>query len=106
MPVRACPYVWPYVKKKKTLKPLARNKHTGLSFALECPYVHGHTCVTVRANQKKQQLSNNHTGRSFAVVNDDWIGALCLRKSRKKSRKRLRKYRNRESTDIEKERIQ
>ena len=67
---------------------------------------------------KKKKLSNNHTGRSFAVVNDDWIGALCLRKSRK-HRNRERKntviitdwigalcLRNRESTEIEKEKIQ
>ena len=55
-----------------------------------CPYVHGRTCMAVRAkkNQKKnQQLSNNHTGRSFTLVNDDWIGALCLSlNAHKKSR--------------------
>ena len=112
-------------KNKKTFKPRARNNnHTGCSFALACPYVHGrtcqpkikikktfeqphmpflrsrvpvracpyvrgHTCVAVRANQKKQkkQLSNNRTGRSFALVNDDWIGALCLSiNAHKKSR--------------------
>jgi len=44
-------------------------------------------------NKKKKKLSNNHTGRSFAVVNDDWIGALCLRKSRK--------YRNGERKNTE-----
>ena len=82
-----CPYVRGDTckKKQKTFKPRARNNnHTGRSFALTCPYVHGRTCVAVRA---KKQLSNNHTGRSFALVNDDWIGALCLSiNAHKKSR--------------------
>ena len=42
-------------KNKKTFKPLARNNHTGRSFALACPYVRARTCVTVRANQKKRK---------------------------------------------------
>ena len=33
------------------------------------------------------KLSNNYTVRSFALVNDDWIGALCLSiNAHKKSR--------------------
>ena len=72
---------WPYVQKKKTFKPRARNNnHTGRSFALVCPYVRGRTC--------KKKLSNNYAGRSFALVNDDWIRALCLSiNAHKKSRK-------------------
>ena len=31
-------------KRTNTLKPLARNNHTGRSFALACPYVRGRTC--------------------------------------------------------------
>ena len=43
------------------------------------PYVHARTCAAVRAKEKfKPQARNNHTGRSFALVNDDWIGALGL----------------------------
>ena len=51
----------------------------------------GRMCMAVRAwpyvQTKKKQLSNNHTGRSFALGNDDWIGALCLSiNAHKKSR--------------------
>ena len=46
-------------------------------------YVPVRTCPYVQ----KKKLSNNHTGRSFALVNDDWIGALCLSiNAHKKSR--------------------
>jgi len=43
--------------------------------------------VPVRAWPYGKKNSNNHTGRSFTLVNDDWIGALCLSiNAHKKSR--------------------
>ena len=47
--------------------------------------VRGRTCK--KKNTFKPRARNNHTGRSFALVNDDWIGALCLSiNAHKKSR--------------------
>ena len=53
-------------------------------------------CLFAMSSQGKTQreekreenfFSNNHTGRSFTLVNDDWIGALCLSiNAHKKSR--------------------
>ena len=59
VPVRACPYLRGRTWKKNTLIPLARNNHTGRSFALACPYVRDRACVNVRANQKKNNFQTN-----------------------------------------------
>ena len=78
----ACPYVRGRTcvalraKKKKQLS----NRVPETTTTQAVPSLsHARTCVAVRANPpKNRKLSNNHTVRSFALVNDDWIGALCL----------------------------
>jgi len=58
---RTCVAVRANQKKKKSLKPRARNNHPGRSFALACPYVRGRTYVAVHANQKKTTFKQPHS---------------------------------------------
>ena len=92
-------HAWPYVQTKKKKKKQKKNFQTTCqkqqphrpflrSRVPVCvwPYMRGRMCVAVRKKTKKN-LSNNYTDRSFALVNDDWIGALCLsRNAHKKSK--------------------
>ena len=56
-------------------------------FCLFAMSLQGKTQREEKRQEGKKKLSNNYTVRSFALVNDDWIGALCLSiNAHKKSR--------------------
>ena len=90
---------WPYMQKiknnKKNFQTTCQKQQPHRPFLCSrvpvraWPYVRG--CTWKKTNKKKtfkpRARNNNHTGRSFALVNDDWIGPLCLSiNAHKKSR--------------------